>query len=75
MSLEQLSYLAQIVGTVGVIVSFELTGGALLCRVLRTPRGGAWWHGARNTGFIPGFILDVDAMLAKGGGPDYSPKP
>ena len=48
--------------------TFELTGGALLCNVLRTTRGGAWWIGARNTSFIPGFVQDVDAMLAKGGG-------
>ena len=47
--------------------TFELTGGALFCSVLRTARGGAWWQGAKNSGFIPGFVLDVDAMLAKGG--------
>ncbi len=47
--------------------TFELTGGALFCSVLRTARGEAWWLDAKNSGFIPAFVLDVDAMLAKGG--------
>jgi hypothetical protein len=46
--------------------TFELTGGALLCNVLRTPRGGAWWCNAKHLGFIPGFVADVDAVLAQG---------
>jgi len=45
--------------------TFELTGGAILCGVLRTTRGGAWWRSAKHTGFIPEFVADVDAMLAK----------
>jgi hypothetical protein len=45
--------------------TFELTGGALLCNVLRTERGRAWWHSAKHTGFIPDFVVDVDTMLAK----------
>jgi hypothetical protein len=45
--------------------TFELTGGAYLCGLLRSPRGGAWWRSAKHTGFIPGFVADVDAMLAK----------
>ena len=45
--------------------TFELTGGAYLCGLLRTTRGGAWWRSAKNTGFIPDFVADVDAMLAK----------
>jgi len=45
--------------------TFEMTGGALLCSVLRTVRGGAWWRSAKQTGFIPQFVADVDAMLAK----------
>ena len=50
--------------------TFELTGGALLCRALRTKRGGLWWHGAKKAGFVPAFVLDVDAMLARdAGGP------
>jgi hypothetical protein len=45
--------------------TFELTGGALLRGLLRTVRGGAWWRSAKHIGFIPGFVADVDAMLAK----------
>jgi hypothetical protein len=45
--------------------TFELTGGALLCALFRTVRGVAWWQGAKHTGFIPGFVADVDAMLAR----------
>lgn len=45
--------------------TFELTGGAYFCGLLRSPRGGAWWRSAKHTGFIPGFVADVDAMLAK----------
>jgi hypothetical protein len=45
--------------------TFELTGGAMLCRALRTPRGGRWWQGAKTWGFVPGFVRDVDAMLTK----------
>lgn len=43
--------------------TFELTGGALLCSVLGTPGGRAWWNGAKNVGFLPPFVADVDAML------------
>ena len=45
--------------------TFELTGGALLCGLLGTPRGGSWWRSAKHTGFPPGFVVDVDAVLAK----------
>jgi hypothetical protein len=55
MSLAQISVLAQIV--------------ALLCSVLRTARGETWWHGAKPAGFIPPFISDVDAVLARNGEP------
>jgi len=48
--------------------TFELTAGPLLYSLLKTPRGEAWWRGAKNTGFIPGFVLDVDVLLAKDGG-------
>jgi len=48
--------------------TFELTAGPLLCGLLRTARGGAWWRSAKHTGFIPGFVLDVDAVLAKNSG-------
>jgi hypothetical protein len=45
--------------------TFEATGGALLCGLLRTAGGGTWWRSAKQTGFPPGFVLDVDAVLAK----------
>jgi hypothetical protein len=47
--------------------TFELTAGPLLRDVLRTPRGGTWWDGPKHAGFIPGFVADVDAFLAKNG--------
>jgi hypothetical protein len=43
--------------------TFEATGGALLATVLRTPRGGAWWEGAKHVGFVPAYAAAVDAML------------
>src|SRR5438105_6087124 len=48
--------------------TFELTTGPHLCGLLRTERGGAWWHSAKHAGFIPGFVVDVDAVLAKDSG-------
>jgi hypothetical protein len=45
--------------------TFEATGGALLDTLLRTPGGESWWRRAKHIGFHPGFVLDVDAMLAK----------
>jgi len=45
--------------------TFELTGGILLCSLFRTARGGDWWRDAKHIGFVPGFVTDVDAMLAK----------
>ena len=48
--------------------TFEATAGAFLCALLTTPRGGTWWHNAKNTGFIPAFVSDVDAVLAKNSG-------
>jgi hypothetical protein len=48
--------------------TFESTAGPLLCSLLRTARGGTWWHSAKHTGFIPGFVLDVDAVLARNSG-------
>jgi hypothetical protein len=44
--------------------TFELTGGALLCGLLTTEQGGAWWHKAKGTGFVPAYVADVDAILA-----------
>src|SRR5947199_3141988 len=45
--------------------TFELTAGPLLCSLLRTARGEAWWHSAKDVGFIPRFVVDVDALLAR----------
>src|SRR5437763_15304877 len=43
--------------------TFEATAGVFLCGLLRTARGGAWWASAKNKGFIPAFVADVDALL------------
>jgi hypothetical protein len=48
--------------------TFELTAGPLLSELLHTERGRAWWRSAKHIGFIPGFVADVDAVLAKGKG-------
>jgi len=45
--------------------TFEATAGPLLCELLGTARGGAWWSSAKQAGFPPGFFLDVDAVLAR----------
>ena len=45
--------------------TFEATGGALLGTLLSTPGGESWWRKAKHVGFHPGFVLDVDAVLAK----------
>jgi hypothetical protein len=45
--------------------TFEATGGALLETLLATPRGATWWRNAKQIGFHPGFVADVDAILAK----------
>ena len=45
--------------------TFEATAGAMICDLLRTPRGEAWWRSAKHVGFIPGFVADVDALLQK----------
>src|SRR5437016_11049487 len=45
--------------------TFEATAGALLRTLLRTPGGESWWRKAKHIGFHPGFVLDVDAVLAK----------
>ena len=48
--------------------TFEMTAGALFGVVLRTARGEAWWRSAKHVGFVPGFVADVDAVLAKDSG-------
>ena len=47
---------------------FEATAGALLCSLLASPRGESWWRDAKHIGFMPGFVADVDAVLAKNNG-------
>jgi len=44
--------------------TFEQTGGALLRIILKTPRGRAWWQGAKSVGFVQDYVADVDAVLA-----------
>jgi hypothetical protein len=44
--------------------TFEATAGALLGTLLKTPGGATWWDKAKHIGFHPGFVLDVDAVLA-----------
>src|SRR6185369_16990168 len=44
--------------------TFEATAGALLGTLLKTPGGESWWHKAKHIGFHPGFVSDVDAVLA-----------
>ena len=48
--------------------TFEATGGALLGTLLRTPGGESWWRTAKHIGFPPGFVVDVDAVLAQNSG-------
>src|SRR4029077_14727782 len=45
--------------------TFEATAGAFFSTLLSTPGGESWWHKAKHIGFPPGFVLDVDAVLAK----------
>ena len=45
--------------------TFELSCGAHLCGLFTTAGGGRWWRNAKETGFPPGFVVDVAAALAK----------
>jgi len=45
--------------------TFELTAGRLMSLLLKTERGAAWWSTAKHVGFIPAYVTDVDALLAK----------
>src|SRR5690242_5428051 len=49
--------------------TFEATAGVYLSDLLRTAGGRAWWDSAKHRGFYPPFVGDVDALLAKAGGP------
>jgi hypothetical protein len=44
--------------------TFEATAGAFLGTLLRTPGGESWWRKAKHIGFHPGFVSDVDTVLA-----------
>lgn len=35
------------------------------CSVIKTQRGSEWWQSSKNAGFYPGFVADVDALLAQ----------
>jgi len=53
--------------------TFEMTAGVMLSDVLGTKRGAAWWRDAKKAGFIPAFVADVDAVLARA--PAVAPEP
>jgi hypothetical protein len=48
--------------------TFELTAGPFLWSLLGTAGGEAWRRSAKHIGFIPRFVVDVDALLAKHSG-------
>ncbi len=45
--------------------TFEFSTGQHLSSLLKTERGAAWWRSAKHIGFVPAFVADVDAVLAK----------
>lgn len=45
--------------------TFEWSCGRVLADLLSTPRGGAWWQQAKHIGFVPAFVVNVDAVLGK----------
>ena len=45
--------------------TFELSCGAHLCGLLKTPGGESWWRKAKHIGFPSGFVSDLDTVLAK----------
>jgi hypothetical protein len=51
----------------GVFVqgTHEWSVGPYIHSLLSTPRGGTWWHKAKNAGFFPPFVAVVDALLAR----------
>ena len=44
---------------------FRIVVWSTLCGLFRTAGGGRWWRRAKETGFPPGFVVDVYAVLAK----------
>jgi hypothetical protein len=55
--------------------TFEFSVGLHLSGLLKTARGQAWWRSAKQTGFPPGFVLDVDAILAEDDAADIIANP
>ena len=45
--------------------TFELSCGAHLCSLLSTEFGRKWWRNAKQIGFPPAFVSDVDAVLTR----------
>jgi len=45
--------------------TFEWSVGGYLSGLLETQDGAAWWRRAKGSGFVPAFVADVDALLAK----------
>jgi hypothetical protein len=45
--------------------TFEFSVGVHLGELLRTERDAAWWRSAKKSAFIPPFVADIDAILAK----------
>lgn len=45
--------------------TFEWSNGRLLADMLTTARGSVWWQHAKHVGFVPAFVVDVDAVVAK----------
>ena len=49
--------------------TFQATAGVYVSDLLLTAGGRAWWDSAKHRGFYPPFVVDVDALLPKVGGP------
>lgn len=47
--------------------TFEVTGGTYLAEVLDTKAGAAWWSSAKTAIFLPDYVADVDALIARRG--------
>jgi len=45
--------------------TFESTQEALLKPLLTSKRGSAWWKKAKLVSFYPGYVADVEALLAR----------
>jgi len=54
--------------------TFEATAGVMMCDLLQTERGAAWWRAAKRKGFVPGYVADLDAQLSTQGNEAGSPR-